>query len=182
MSDYREWIMYEKQLYIDQVGGKKQFILRKIKSHPDYFAWKYVKLLRKTRYHYEKRHDGIISMILYLWTCRRKNVLGRKLGIEMGEKCAGRGLLIYHTQGIVINGNVRIGENCRLHGNNCIGNDGKSKAAPRIGNNVDIGVGAKIIGDIEIADDIIIGAGAVVVDTCLQKGAVLVGVPAKPIK
>ena len=51
---------------------------------------------------------------------------------------------------------------CQLHGDNCIGNNGITLAAPRIGNRVDIGVGAKIIGNIEIADDIVIGAGAVV--------------------
>ena len=55
-------------------------------------------------------------------------------------------------------------------------------AAPVIGNNVDIGVGAKIIGDITIADDVKIGAGAVVTKSCLEKGATLVGIPAKPVK
>ena len=41
---------------------------------------------------------------------------------------------------------------------------------------------AKIIGDVKIADNIVIGAGAVVVDSCEIPGSVLVGVPARKIK
>lgn len=68
-----------------------------------------------------------------------------------------------------------------MHGDNCIGNNGITDDAPTIGNNVDIGFGAKIIGGIKIADDVKIGAGAIVVKDCLRKGATLVGVPAHEI-
>ena len=51
-----------------------------------------------------------------------------------------------------------------------------------IGNRVDIGVGAKIIGGITIADDVKIGAGAVVTKSCSEIGATLVGVPARKIR
>lgn len=74
-----------------------------------------------------------------------------------------------------------IGQGCCLHGNNCIGNDGKSGGAPVIGKNVDIGFGAVIIGDIQIADNCKIGAGAVVVHSCLEEGSTLVGVPARRV-
>ena len=181
-KEFKEITAYEKQQYVDLVGGKKQFMLRFIKAHPDYYAWKYVFRLRRVEYYYELRKKNIFHTIKYLIECRKKNKLGRKLGIEMGECCADRGLMIFHTQGIVINGNVRMGQNVRLHGNNCIGNSGLDNKAPVIGNNVDIGVGAKIIGDVEIADDIIIGAGTVVVHSFLTKGVTLVGVPARAIK
>lgn len=45
--------------------------------------------------------------------------------------------------------------------------------APHIGNNVEIGFGASIIGDVTITDDVKIGAGAVVVKSCLKKEPVL---------
>ena len=65
---------------------------------------------------------------------------------------------------------------------NCIGNKGpKSSPCPIIGNNVEIGVGAKIIGGVTIADDIVIGAGAVVVDSFLEKGIIIGGVPARKL-
>ena len=42
-----------------------------------------------------------------------------------------------------------------------------------------MGVGAKIIGDVLIADSVVVGAGAVVVHSIKKKGAVVVGIPAK---
>ena len=66
---------------------------------------------------------------------------------------------------------------------NCIGNKGiADSGVPVIGNNVNIGVGAKIIGDIYIADNVCIGANAVVTESCHVEGATLIGVPAKMIK
>ena len=93
----------------------------------------------------------------------------------------GKGLHIWHYGSIIINGYAKIGENCTLHGQNCIGNNGKSNEAPVIGNNVDIGAGASIIGNIKIADEIVIGAGAVVNKSFFRKGAILVGIPAHEI-
>lgn len=75
-----------------------------------------------------------------------------------------------------------MGNNCSLHGDNCIGNDGANDYdCPIIGDNVDIGVSAKIIGGIHIADGVKIGAGAVVVKDCLTPNCTLVGVPAREL-
>lgn len=57
-----------------------------------------------------------------------------------------------------------------------------SNKAPIIGDNVDIGVGAKIIGPVRVADNVKIGANAVVTKSCETPSAVLIGVPAKAIK
>ena len=64
----------------------------------------------------------------------------------------------------------------------CIGNNSFSMKAPVIGRNVDIGIGSKIIGDVTISDDIVIGANSVVTKSFLEKGIVIAGVPAKKIK
>ena len=66
-----------------------------------------------------------------------------------------------------------------MHGGNCIGNNGLTEAVPHIGNRVDIGYGAVIIGDVEIADDVKIGANAVVNKSILEPGCTVVGVPAR---
>ena len=113
---------------------------------------------------------------------RKKNRIGLRLGIEMSENSIGKGAIIYHPNSIVINGYSKIGENCKFHGNNCVGNDGKSLKSPMIGNNVRLGVGAKVIGDIILADNITVAAGAVVVDSFLEEGIVIGGVPARKIK
>lgn len=115
-----------------------------------------------------------------IWT-RRKNNIGNKIGFYVGCEAFDPGITIYHHGTLIVNGNAKIGSGTCFHGNNCVGNDGKSNLAPRIGKNVDIGFGAIIIGDIEIADNCKIGAGAVIVKSCLKEGSTLVGVPAKEI-
>jgi serine O-acetyltransferase len=54
--------------------------------------------------------------------------------------------------------------------------------APRIGNDVYIGPGAKLFGDIEIADNIVIGANAVVNKSFLTPGISIGGVPARQLR
>ena len=87
--------------------------------------------------------------------------------------------MIFHAQGVVVNGDVKVGKNCILHGGNVIGNMGNDLKVPVIGNNVRLGTGAKVLGDVYIADGVQIGAGAVVLDSCYEKGALLVGIPAR---
>ena len=79
---------------------------------------------------------------------------------------------------MIVNPNARIGKNCQIHGNCCIGNAQLySEESPVIGDNVDIGQGAQILGGIRIADGVRIGAGAVVVKDILEPGVTVVGVP-----
>ena len=148
----------------------KSFLLR---EH-EWYIYKFQKLLRKE----EKAKLYLIKMY---YRCR-KNMLGRKLGFTIPAGTFDEDLHIWHFGNVVINGYARIGKGCILHGDNCIGNDGKSELCPVIGNNVDIGVGAKLLGDIVIADDIVIAAGAVVVSSFMETGITIGGVPAKRIK
>lgn len=166
---------YEKKIYWNEHNPIKEAIL----CEPYFKAYKYVRLLRYVEYFHSKK--GLAFKILYVLTRRKKNRLGTQIGIEIWDGSAAEGLLIYHPQGVVINCCARIGKNCKIHGNNCIGNiDTVRGKAPVIGNNVEIGVGAKIIGDIYIADNIKIGAGAVVTKSFYEEGITLVGIPAKP--
>lgn len=146
-----------------------------------YKIYCFVRYLRKTEYYYNNR-SNFFHKVLYAFYRRKKNKLGRVLGIEIWENTFDSGLKIWHAGNIVVNGHSRIGKNCILHGDNCIGNTGKSSLCPKLGNNVRVGVGAKIIGDVEIADNVTIAAGAVVIESCLVERAVLAGVPAKCVK
>lgn len=166
--------------------SRRDWFLSMMTNDPQFILWKYQKKLRISeeyynRYKKSKTHiKKIFYASLFLITKARKNRLGNKISVDIRENSVGEGLVLYHNN-IIINGHARIGKNCRLHGNNVIGNDGKTFATPRIGNNVDIGAGAVIIGDIEIADDIVIGAGAVVVNSFMTSGKTIVGVPAREI-
>ena len=112
----------------------------------------------------------------------KKNKIGRYLGFSIPPNTFGKGLKIYHQGSIVVNPKVRVGEFCKIHGDVCIGNNGKNDVCPRIGNNVDIGMKACIIGDIIINDNTIIGANALVNKSFSEKNITIVGIPAIKIK
>jgi putative colanic acid biosynthesis acetyltransferase WcaB len=108
------------------------------------------------------------------------------LGIEIPRKLkAGKGLVLYHGQALVINQGTVIGDNCTLRNSVTIGHkklaDGSYSKCPRIGNNVDIGANACIIGDISVGDNVIIGAGAVVIKD-VPANSIAVGNPARIIE
>lgn len=90
----------------------------------------------------------------------------------------GPGLRICHFGGIVFHPAVVVGEGCTIYHGVTLGDHGLSGGAPRIGNRVMIGAGAKVLGAIEVGDDCLIGANAVVVSS-VPPSSVAVGVPAK---
>ena len=104
------------------------------------------------------------------------------LGFKIPHNCIGPGLTIYHHGGIIINEEARIGADCKLHGSNCIGNKGAGGSAPVVGDGLDLGVGACIIGDVTLGDQVKIGANAVVNRNFMGSNITLVGVPAKDVK
>jgi serine O-acetyltransferase len=106
-------------------------------------------------------------------------------GIELPcEAEIGRNFVIDHFGGIVISGYARFGDNCRIRNGVVVGlSRVDDPCAPVIGNNVDIGAGAKVLGPIRIGNNVRIGANAVVICD-VPDNAVAVGVPAvvKPLR
>ena len=143
--------------------------------------WSYVKTMRYCEYWTNNKHISIFHNIIYFYYLRKYNKKSIQLGLIIGASAFDEGLTIYHTGNIVVNGYSKIGKNCKLHGDNCIGNSKTNDDCPTIGDNVRLCVGAKVIGDIYIANNVTVAAGAVVVKSCYDKGALLVGVPAKII-
>ena len=100
-------------------------------------------------------------------------------GIEFPcEVKVGRNFIIDHFGGIIISGFARFGDNCRIRDGVVVGlrRIGENHA-PIIGNNVDIGSGAKLLGPIRIGDNVLIGANAVVLCD-VPDNSIAVGVPA----
>lgn len=162
-------------------NGLKGKMIADFASYPTQSLKKYMYYLRKQEYYINTAKGNKLKGLLGLIYERRKNRLGMRLGIEIAPNCFGKGLSIWHIGSIIVNSEAKIGDNCILHGANCIGNNGKTQAAPRIGNNVDIGYGAVIIGDIEIADNVKIGANAVVNKSVTKQGCTVVGIPAQTV-
>jgi serine O-acetyltransferase len=106
-------------------------------------------------------------------------------GIELPcEVDVGRNFVIDHFGGIIISGYAKFGDNCRIRNGVVVGlRHVEQPAAPVIGNNVDIGAGAKVLGPILIGNNVAIGANAVVI-TDVPDDCVAIGIPAviKPRK
>lgn len=104
----------------------------------------------------------------------------KRYGLEISNynNVAG-GLYIAHVAGTVLMPES-IGENCSVVAGVTVGLR-NNNTFPRIGNNVFIGAGARILGGISVGDNAIIGANAVVIKD-VPANATVVGVPAKIIK
>lgn len=142
--------------------------------------WRFQRNLRYAEY-YTNSCSGLLGRILSLLFRYRARCLGRKLGFSVPVNVFGAGLAIAHAGTIVVNSQARIGKNCRIHVCVNIGADvRRGDLAPQLGDNVYIGPGAKIYGDITIGSNVMIGANAVVNKSC-EGNCTIAGVPAKII-
>ena len=100
-------------------------------------------------------------------------------GIELPcEVPVGRNFVIDHFGGIVVSGYATFGDNCRIRTGVVVGLARiDDPCAPTIGNDVDIGAGAKVLGRVRIGDRVRIGANAVVLCD-VPSDSIAVGVPA----
>jgi serine O-acetyltransferase len=99
-------------------------------------------------------------------------------GISIPAKATiGKGLRIHHFGGIIMHSAAVVGEYCTIYHGVTLGDRGGWGGAPRVGDRVLIGAGAKLIGEIVVGDDCVIGANAVV-HTSVPVGHLAVGVPA----
>lgn len=173
--DLQDYMKKDMQFYYQR--SKRERFICWLTDDPIFSIAKYIRLLRKEEY-YANTKKGKWGTLLYLYYFRRKNSLGNRLGFKIPKNCFGPGLTIYHHGEIIVNEDARIGTNCKLHGGNCIGNNSLSKEVPHIGDGLDLGIGAKIIGNVTLGDHVIVGANAVVTKSNTKNGIVLVGIPA----
>ena len=95
----------------------------------------------------------------------------------------GRRLFVDHGMGVVIGETSVIGDNVTLYQGVTLGGTGKQKTKrhPTIGNNVVVGAGAKVLGNITVGDNSYIGANAVVIKD-VPANSTVVGVPGRITK
>ena len=103
-------------------------------------------------------------------------------GIELPcEAKVGRRFTIEHFGGIIVSGDASFGDDVIIRNGVTVGLRHTSvRGSPTIGNRVDIGAGAKLLGPIHIGDDVAIGANAVVIKD-VPANSIAVGVPARII-
>lgn len=166
----------ERKIYLSP--SRKYRFMQWIKHDEKFQIWRFVVALRYAGYYKNCQHQSLWKKIMSVYWRRKQNRLGCRLGLIFGANAFDSGLTIHHIGNIVADGNI--GKNCQLHGDNCIGRS-HGNDTPTLGDNVRLGVGAKVIGDIYIANNVTIAAGAVVTKSCYEEGALLAGVPAKII-
>jgi serine O-acetyltransferase len=102
-------------------------------------------------------------------------------GIDIPRSVSiGRGLMIHHFGGIIVNPQVEIGSMCTMRHGVTIGKKHDDGGVPTIGNGVSIGAYAQILGDVKVGDNAVIGALSVVLHD-VPDGATVVGSPARPV-
>lgn len=133
--------------------------------------------LRELEY-YQNCKKGVFHQLYLKFLGYRFKNLSIRLGFTIPPNVFGPGLSIAHYGSIVVNGNVRVGKNCRIHSATNIG-EGNGKS-PTLGDNVYVGPGAKVFGGITIGNNVAIGANAVLfID--VPDNVTVGGVPAKVI-
>jgi len=105
-------------------------------------------------------------------------------GIEIHPGASiGKSFFIDHGMGVVIGETAIVGDNVLLYQGTTLGGTGKEtgKRHPTLGNNVVVGAGAKILGNITIGDNSYIGANAVVIKN-VPPNSTVVGIPGRITK
>lgn len=102
-------------------------------------------------------------------------------GIEIHPAAKiGRRFFIDHGEGVVIGETAIVGNDVLIYQQVTLGGTGKEsgKRHPTLGNNVIVGAGAKVLGNITIGDNVRIGAGSVVIEN-VPPHSTVVGIPAR---
>ena len=142
-------------------------------------VWKFERSLRRLEYY---QNCGYTHTLFRLFEKFRFHHLSIKLGFTIPPNVFGPGLAIVHYGTLVVSEGAKIGKNCRIHEGVTIGATNGSSKAANIGDNVFIGTGAKIIGEVTISSNVAIAANAVVVkDIICENGCTVGGIPAKVI-
>lgn len=137
------------------------------------------KLLKSIRtYQRLKKKTSVWALLLRKLCVIRHRFWSVVTGAEIQLTTSiGGGLMIPHPNGIVIHPRVEIGSNCMIFQQVTLGaTDGGE--VPKLGGNVLVGAGAKVLGAISVSDNVQIGANAVVLSS-VSDGETVVGIPAK---
>lgn len=155
-------------------------ILQKIKNI--YLGWDYEKYWSCREALFDPKTSPLKFLLCknYISRVHRRQCADIAYNLETGNNFKGRPILGHKLNGIVIASGAIIGENCYLSHQVTIGRS--NGGVPVIGNNVYIGPGAKIFGDIHIGNNVRIGANCVVFQNIPDNATVVLPKPRIIIK
>lgn len=167
-----EWLAYELPKY--QAEGR--FFRQLFPVAERDILKKHLVLLRKAEYHTNTNHR-IRSLFYRVRLYRLQN----KYCLHIPINTCAKGLKIMHVGPILINDNAIVGEDCSIHMNVGLVAGGRNDYAPELGKGVVMGIGSIALGKIKIADNVAVGANAVITRSIEEIDIAVAGVPAKKI-
>lgn len=163
--------------YIEEMKGTEHGLelYFKLFLRPEWQAvaiYRYGKWVRKLKNPLLRNIGKFLYFLLFRWS--EWNGVSIYLDSEIGK-----GFRVLHPGAVTING--KLGENCAVAQQVVIGAMGMGRGTPKLGNNVFIGSGAKVIGEITVGDNVWIGANAVVLKD-VPSDCTVAGIPAKIVR
>lgn len=154
------------------------------KRRPSLFKdeiWKFEIVLRKREYYENLATNSILKKIRLIYYRYLHHRMSIKLGFQVPPNVCDKGLRINHFGLLVISPLAKIGKNFDVHAGVNIGVNIDPTKAPIIGDNVFVGPGAKIFGDIKIGNDVAIAANSVINKSFDNDNVTIGGIPGKII-
>lgn len=175
---------YKKNLNADRLA--RGIIKTSFKEHLKKFirpkpTLEFQKRPRKLEYYMNCKND-IFSKLYLVYLNYRFRELSLKLNFSIPPNVFGPGLCILHQGTIVVNSKAKVRKNCKLVIFMVIGASGVQYSVPTIGDNVYIGSGAKIYGNITLGNNIAIAAYSAVNKDFLEENVLIGGIPVKKIE
>ena len=175
-EELREYIKADRQRY----HLRRPRILGALLKDESYYVTKFLYCLRHLEYYSNNRESIFGKIMFYFWFLRHRR-LEKDLGIRIAPNIVGKGLYIPHFSGGIIINAESLGDYCIINSGVIIGNKNQASNRPTIGNNVEITIGAKVIGKIKLGNNVIVAPNSVVIKD-IPDNLVVSGIPAKPIK
>ena len=185
----------ELRLYVSQDRkanlGKNDSWLRGVflwlLHHESYYMFKYLRNLRYYEYyHYQYSNakgvvDKASSVLPFIYRKVRYYHLSQKYRVCVVPNTTGPGLRLVHSQGGIILNAHSIGHHCVVSTGVVVGNKGAKEHVATIGDNVELCMGCKVIGKVNIGSNVIVAPNSVVIKD-VPDNCVVSGVPAVIIK
>ena len=175
-QDLKEYIHADRSRY----ELRKPMVLGWILKDESYMVFRFLRILRKLEY-YTNKNRSFWDSLYYIYYTLRHRWLEHSSRIRLRPNIADKGLYIPHCIGGVIINAKSVGQYCTINTGVIIGNKHQAENKPTIGDYVELTIGSKIIGRINIGDHVIVAPNSVVIKD-VEAYSVVSGIPAVKIK
>lgn len=172
-----------KKQFFEEMHREQMFynpsIRARLLRYDSFFIARYLFHLRMIEWYELFPHKNLYRKFQIGWHKYRLRIYGRKTGCQIPPNTTDFGVKVYHWGGMIVNSNAKIGKNLTIYPGVTVG--ANVTGVPTIGDDVFLGLGCKVFGNINIGNNVIVAPNAVVTKN-VPDNAVIGGVPAKIIK